>query len=83
MSKIESLPQGASVFVGGGFVGLTPASFQLPAKPRVEIRLEFPGYIPYEDILIRRKGLPKDLEGELGVGWDEVYGPYTLIRKGY
>ena len=32
LSRIESDPQGASVFVNGGFVGSTPAAFHLPPR---------------------------------------------------
>jgi hypothetical protein len=71
LSLFETRPPGASVFVEAGFVGTTPCSFYLPAQDRVEIRLEFPGYLPQDDILVRRRSVPKD--AEQGVGWESNY----------
>jgi hypothetical protein len=78
LSKVESDPPGASVFVGGGFVATTPASFYLPAKERVGLRLELPGYLPVDEVIVRSKSVPKDAQE--GVGWDEVYF-YELYSK--
>jgi hypothetical protein len=71
LSKFETNPPGASVFVEGGFVATTPASFYLPAKPRVSIRLEMVGYLPVEEVLVRAKGTPEGAEE--GAGWEELY----------
>lgn len=78
LTLIETDPDGASVFVDGGFVGTTPASFYAPAKERVDLRLELPGYLPQEDVLVRRKNLPPDATE--GVGWEESYY-YPLTPK--
>lgn len=78
LSRFESEPPGASVFVDGGFVGTTPTSFHLPAKPSVHIRLELPGYFPVDTMLDRRTGLPPDAPA--GTGWEEVYY-WPLNRK--
>jgi hypothetical protein len=78
LSKVESNPSGASVFVEGGFVATTPASFYMPAKARVGIRIELPGYLPIDEVVVRSKSVPK--EAEEGVGWDEVYF-YELYSK--
>lgn len=71
LSLIETEPAGASVFLEGGFVGVTPASFMMPARPEVTIRIERPGYLFVEELLRRRSNVPADV-GE-GVGWEEVY----------
>lgn len=78
-STIRTDPAGAAVFVDGGFVGTTPASFMLPAKDRVDLRLELPGYMSHDDVLLRAPGTPADAPA--GVGWDEVYH-FPLVRKG-
>ncbi len=78
-STIRTDPAGAAVFVNGGFVGTTPATFMLPAKERVELRLELPGYMSHDDVLLRAPGTPADAPE--GVGWDEVYH-FPLVRKG-
>ena len=78
LSTVESNPAGASVFVDGGFIAITPASFYLPAKDRVGIRLELGGYLPVDEILVRSRSVPEDAEE--GVGWDEVYF-YELYSK--
>lgn len=80
LSTFESDPPGASVFVDGGFVGTTPASFYLPAKDRVEVRLEAPGYAPHEDVLLRRTTVPEEARAEEGVGWEDLYY-YRLLPK--
>lgn len=69
-SAFESEPEGASVFVDGGFVGSTPTSFFLPAKDVVEVRVTYPGYLPMEEELHRGK-VPEEA-GE-GVGWEPSY----------
>lgn len=78
LTLIETDPKGASVFVDGGFVGTTPASFFAPAKDRVDLRLELPGYVPQEDVLVRRKNLPPGAAE--GIGWEESYY-YPLTPK--
>lgn len=78
LSEVDTDPQGASVFIGGGFVGTTPARFYLPAQDRVNLRLELPGYGPQEHLLVRKKAIPVDAEE--GVGWAEVYY-YELIPR--
>jgi hypothetical protein len=78
VSLFETRPTGASVFVNGGFVGTTPARFTLPAEDRVDVRLEFPGYVPQEDVLVRRRSVPVDAEE--GVGWESNYY-YELMGK--
>ncbi len=78
-SLLDSDPEGAAVFVDGGFVGTTPARFFLPAKERVEVRLELPGYVSEQGVLLRKAGTPADAPE--GVGWEEVYY-YPLTRKG-
>ena len=80
VSTFETDPTGASVFVDGGFVGTTPASFHLPAKDRVEVRIEAPGYMPHEDVLLRRSTVPEDAKAEEGVGWEELYY-FQLLSK--
>ncbi|MCA9774864.1 MAG: PEGA domain-containing protein [Myxococcales bacterium] len=77
-SRIETAPDGASVYIDGGFVGTSPATFFIPAKARVDLRLELPGYMPLEDVLVRAAGTAPDAPD--GVGWDEVYY-YPLNRK--
>lgn len=79
LSSIESDPAGASVFVDGGFVGTTPAKFRLPAKKRVELRIERPGYVFKEEVLLRKVGTPADAPA--GVGWEPLYY-YPLLKKG-
>jgi hypothetical protein len=66
------------VFVEGRFVGSTPASLYLPARARVQLRLELPGYRPLEDELVRGAGVPPDAEA--GVGWEALYY-YTLTPE--
>lgn len=78
LSRFESEPPGASVFVDGGFVGATPTSFHLPAKPSVHVRLELPGYFPVDTMLDRRKDLPADAPA--GTGWEDLYY-WPLVRK--
>lgn len=78
LSRFESEPPGASVFVDGGFVGTTPTAFHLPAKPSVHVRLELPGYFPVDTMLDRRTGLPADAPA--GTGWEELYY-WPLVRK--
>lgn len=78
LSRFESEPPGASVFVDGGFVGTTPTAFHLPAKPSVHVRLELPGYFPVDTMLDRRTGLPPDAPP--GTGWEDVYY-WPLVRK--
>ncbi len=79
LTKIETDPPGANVYLDGGFVGVSPASFFMPAKPRLQLRIEHPNYLPVDETMIRHKGTPADAEE--GVGWDEVYF-YPLTRKG-
>ena len=71
LSTFESTPVGANVFVDGWFVGRTPATFHLPAKDRVEVRVDAPGYMFQEMELKRRRGVPQDAEP--GVGWEKLY----------
>lgn len=78
LSRFESEPPGASVFVDGGFVGTTPTTFHLPAKPSVHVRLELPGYFPVDTMLDRRTGLPTDAPA--GTGWEDLYY-WPLVRK--
>jgi hypothetical protein len=78
LTLIETDPKGASVFIDGGFVGTTPASFYGPAKPQVDLRLELPGYVPQEDLLVRSKKTPPD--SAEGIGWEESYY-YPLTPK--
>lgn len=77
-SRFESDPSGASVFVDGGFVGVTPTAFHLPAKPTVEVRLELHDHFPATARLDRRVGTPPDAPA--GVGWEPVYY-WPLTRK--
>ena len=69
-SSFETEPEGASLFIDGGFVGTTPTRFFLPAKPRVQLRIQRPGYLPVEETLIRTAVGPD--QGE-GVGWEPLY----------
>jgi hypothetical protein len=78
LSRFESDPAGASVFVDGGFVGMTPTAFHLPAKPRVEVRVELHGHFPANATLDRRLGLPEDAPA--GTGWEPLYY-WPLVRK--
>ncbi len=78
LSRFESEPPGASVFVDGGFVGTTPTSFHLPAKPSVHVRLELPGYFPVDTMLDREKTLPAGAPA--GTGWEDLYY-WPLVRK--
>jgi hypothetical protein len=78
LSTIDSDPPRASVFIGGGFVGQTPATLYLPAQDRVDLRLEHPDTLAFEDVLVRKRGVPADAEE--GVGWEADYY-YPLIRK--
>lgn len=76
-SEFNSDPEGASVFVDGGFVGQTPTSFFLPDKDVVDVRVQHPGYLPKEEELHRDK-VPEEA-GE-GVGWEPSYY-YPLTPK--
>jgi hypothetical protein len=79
VTKIETEPAGASVFMEGGFVGTTPCAFLMPAQPEVTIRIERPGYQFVEELLRRHSQTPNDAAE--GVGWDEVYfWPLTAKR---
>lgn len=78
LSRFESAPPGASVFVDGGFVGITPTSFHLPAKASVHVRLELPGHFPVDTILDRRIGMAADAPA--GTGWEDLYY-WPLVRK--
>lgn len=78
LSRFESAPPGASVFVDGGFVGITPTSFHLPAKPSVHVRLELPGHFPVDTMLDRRLGMNADAPA--GTGWEDLYY-WPLVRK--
>jgi hypothetical protein len=78
MSRFDTNPQGATLFVDGGFVGVTPTAFHLPAKPSVEVRIEYPGYFPIDTRLDRQLGLPPDAPA--GTGWDPQYY-FPLVRK--
>ena len=69
-SEFNSDPEGASVFIEGGFVGQTPTSFFLPNKDVVDVRVQRPGYLPMEEELHRAK-VPEGV-GE-GVGWESSY----------
>jgi hypothetical protein len=77
-SRFESDPAGASVFVDGGFVGVTPTAFHLPAKGTVEVRLELHDHFPATARLDRRVGTPETAPA--GVGWEPVYY-WPLVRK--
>jgi PEGA domain-containing protein len=76
-SAFASDPEGASVFIDGGFVGQTPTSFFLPDKDIVDVRVQHPGYLPMEEELHRAK-VPEEA-GE-GVGWESSYY-YPLTPK--
>ena len=71
LTLIETEPAGASVFLEGGFVGTPPASFMMPARPEVTIRIERPGYQFVEELLRRRADVPPDAQE--GVGWETSY----------
>lgn len=71
VSRIETEPAGASVFMEGGFVGTTPCAFLMPAKKEVTIRIERPGYQFVEELLRRNANVAADAPE--GVGWEEVY----------
>src|SRR5688572_9541676 len=71
MSRFETDPPGGSVFVDGGFVGVTPTAFHLPAKPSVDLRIELHDHFPVVERLDRRLGLPADAPD--GTGWEPVY----------
>ena len=70
-SRIETDPPSAAIYVDGGYVGKTPTAFHLPAKDKVQLRLELPGYSPQEDVLYRDSATPAGAPE--GVGWEEVY----------
>lgn len=76
-SAFNSDPEGASVFIDGGFVGQTPTEFYLPAKKRVDVRVQRPGYLAMEEEL-HREPVPEGA-GE-GVGWEPSYY-YPLSPK--
>jgi hypothetical protein len=78
LSRFESAPPGASVFVDGGFVGITPTSFHLPSKPSVHVRMELPGHFPVDTMLDRRLGM--SAEAPAGTGWEDLYY-WPLVRK--
>lgn len=78
LSRFESSPPGASVFVDGGFVGITPTSFHLPAKASVHVRMELPGHFPVDTMLDRRLGMTADAPA--GTGWEDLYY-WPLVRK--
>jgi hypothetical protein len=78
LSRFETDPAGASVFIDGGFVGTTPTAFHLPAKPTVEVRLELHDHFPATARLDRRIGLPADAPA--GTGWDPLYY-WSLNRR--
>lgn len=77
LTTIDGSPRGASVFVDGGFVGVAPATFHLPAKKSVEVRVEMPGFVPYQTTLYRAAVAPG---AEDGVGWDDLYY-FELTKK--
>lgn len=68
-SLFESDPPGASVFVEGSFAGTTPTHVALPAKARVAVRIERPGYLTQDEILTRKA--PPSAPAH--VGWEQVY----------
>lgn len=70
-SRLETDPPGATAFVDGRFVGVTPTTVQLPARRSARARLELPGYAPVEVSLDRAPGTPEDAEP--GVGWEPAY----------
>ena len=77
-SAFETEPEGASIYIDGGFVGTTPTKFYLPAKDTVELRIQRPGYLPHEEELYRDK--VGEGAGE-GVGWESLYFfPLTAKR---
>jgi len=80
-TTFESDPAGALLYVDGGHVGTTPATFHLPAKDEVRIRLELPGYFPQKDLLLRAKDVPVERRDAEGVGWEGVYY-YALDPRG-
>jgi hypothetical protein len=78
LSRIESQPPGASVFVDGAFVGKTPVEVQLPARRQVELSLDLPDHQTVNAHLARALGVPADAGP--GVGWEAVYY-YPLTPK--
>jgi hypothetical protein len=70
-SRFVTDPPGASVFVEGAFVGMTPTQKLLPAKPRIRVRIELPDYTRIDEAVDRRLGLPADAPE--GTGWEELY----------
>lgn len=78
-SKFETVPKDAAVYVDGGYVGRTPTAFHLPAKPKVWVRVELPGYAPIEEQLYRDVATPP--EAVEGVGWQDLYYYELLPRR--
>jgi len=54
--EIASDPPGADVLIDGIFRGNTPCTLKLPAR-RLPIRLERPGYTPWERVTIPDPGM--------------------------
>lgn len=77
-SRLETEPPGATVFVDGSFVGITPTTATLPAKRSVHVRLELTGYQTLDTMLDRRIGIAPDAPP--GAGWETVYY-WQLVRK--
>jgi PEGA domain len=70
-SVFESDPEGASIYVDGFHVGVTPTSFTLPDKNEVEIRVDLPNHFPRTEKLLRAVGVPPNAAE--GAGWEELY----------
>jgi hypothetical protein len=52
--SIASVPSGASVTINGQDRGKTPVAVELPRKDKHLLKIELPGYLPFESYLIRR-----------------------------
>ncbi|MCO5167811.1 MAG: PEGA domain-containing protein [Planctomycetes bacterium] len=78
LSRLETEPPGATVFVDGSFVGITPTSTYLPAKSSVHVRLELAGHQTIDTMLDRRVGVPAGAPP--GTGWEAVYY-WPLVRR--
>ncbi len=70
-SSFESDPEGASIYIDGFHVGVTPTSFTLPDKDEVEIRIDLPNHFPRTEKLVRAVGVPAGAAD--GAGWEDLY----------
>jgi len=52
--SIASVPSGASVTINGQERGKTPVAVELPRKDKHLLKIELPGYLPFESYLVRR-----------------------------